>query len=118
MGKDSIRFYQEVEVDKQVFKNLRIFQKAPKQPGDDLFDRINPSLVNKQLQNYMKGLTAKVFRTYNASKTMQDQIDLIENEGTVAEKVVKFNAANRTVAILCNHQRTVSKKHTTRFKNQ
>ncbi|KAL6453996.1 TOP1 DNA topoisomerase 1 [Candida maltosa Xu316] len=111
LGKDSIRFYQEVEVDRQVFKNLRIFKKAPKVPGDDLFDRISPSMVNKQLQNYMKGLTAKVFRTYNASKTMQDQIDLIENEGTVAEKVVKFNAANRTVAILCNHQRSVSKGH-------
>ncbi|CAK9440199.1 uncharacterized protein LODBEIA_P42990 [Lodderomyces beijingensis] len=111
LGKDSIRFYQEVEVDRQVFKNLRIFKKEPKKPGDDLFDRINPSLVNKQLQNYMKGLTAKVFRTYNASKTMQDQLDLITNEGTAAEKVVKFNAANRTVAILCNHQRTVSKNH-------
>lgn len=111
LGKDSIRFYQEVEVDKQVFKNLRIFKKPPKQPGDDLFDRISPPLLNKQFQNYMKGLTAKVFRTYNASKTMQDQLDLIPNEGTVAEKVVKFNAANRTVAILCNHQRTVSKTH-------
>lgn len=111
LGKDSIRFYQEVEVEKQVFKNLRIFKKPPKQPGDDLFDRITPPMLNKQFQNYMKGLTAKVFRTYNASKTMQDQIDLIPNEGTVAEKVVKFNAANRTVAILCNHQRTVSKGH-------
>lgn len=111
LGKDSIRFYQEVEVDKQVFKNLKIFKKHPKQPGDNLFDRINPSLLNKKFQNYMKGLTAKVFRTYNASKTMQDQFDLIKNEGTVAEKVVKFNAANRTVAILCNHQRTVSKNH-------
>lgn len=111
LGKDSIRFYQEVEVEKQVFKNLRIFKKPPKQPGDDLFDRISPPLLNKQFQNYMKGLTAKVFRTYNASKTMQDQLDLIPNEGTVAEKVVKFNAANRTVAILCNHQRTVSKTH-------
>lgn len=113
LGKDSIRFYQEVEVDKQVFKNLKIFKKSPKQPGDDLFDRINPSLLNKQFQKYMKGLTAKVFRTYNASKTMQDQLDLIENEGTVAEKVVKFNAANRAVAILCNHQRSVSKNHGT-----
>lgn len=111
LGKDSIRFYQEVEVEKQVFKNLRIFKKPPKQPGDDLFDRISPPLLNKQFQNYMKGLTAKVFRTYNASKTMQDQLDLIPNEGTVGEKVVKFNAANRTVAILCNHQRTVSKTH-------
>lgn len=27
LGKDSIRFYQEVEVDKQVFKNLRIFKR-------------------------------------------------------------------------------------------
>lgn len=113
LGKDSIRFYQEVEVDRQVFKNLRIFKKSPKKPGDDLFDRINPSILNKHLQGYMKGLTAKVFRTYNASKTMQDQMDLIPNEGTVAERVMKYNAANRTVAILCNHQRTVSKQHLT-----
>lgn len=111
LGKDSIRFYQEVEVDRQVFKNFRIFKKDPKQPGDDLFDRISPSSLNKHLQAYMKGLTAKVFRTYNASKTMQDQMDLIKNEGTVAEKVLKYNAANRTVAILCNHQRTVTKGH-------
>lgn len=111
LGKDSIRFYQQVEVDKQVFKNLMIFKKAPKTIGDDLFDRINPGILNKHLTNYMKGLTAKVFRTYNASKTMQDQLDLIPNEGTVAEKVLKFNAANRTVAILCNHQRTVAKSH-------
>lgn len=111
LGKDSIRFYQEVEVDRQVFKNLRIFKKAPKQPGDDLFDRITPATLNKHLQGYMKGLTAKVFRTYNASKTMQDQMDLIKNEGTVQEKVLKYNAANRTVAILCNHQRSVSKNH-------
>lgn len=113
LGKDSIRFYQEVEVDRQVFKNLRIFKKSPKKPGDDLFDRINPTVLNKHLQGYMKGLTAKVFRTYNASKTMQDQMDLISNEGTVAERVMKYNAANRTVAILCNHQRTVSKQHLT-----
>lgn len=111
LGKDSIRFYQEVEVDRQVFKNLRIFKKEPKQPGDDLFDRISPLTLNKHLQGYMKGLTAKVFRTYNASKTMQDQLDLIANEGTVSEKVMRYNAANRTVAILCNHQRTVTKGH-------
>ncbi|CAI5760609.1 unnamed protein product [Candida verbasci] len=112
LGKDSIRFYLESHVERQIFKNLKIFKKPPKQPGDDLFDRINPSMVNKQLQNYMEGLTAKVFRTYNASKVFQDQIDKLDpNEGTVAEKVVKFNAANRAVAILCNHQRTVSKNH-------
>lgn len=111
LGKDSIRFYQEVEVDPQVFKNLTIFKRPPKQPGHQLFDRLDPSILNKHLQHYMAGLTAKVFRTYNASKTMQDQLDLIENEGSVAEKMLKYNAANRTVAILCNHQRSVAKTH-------
>lgn len=109
LGKDSIRFHQEVDVDRQVFKNLMIFKKPPKRPGDDIFDRLDPSILNKHFQNYMPGLTAKVFRTYNASKTMQDQIDLIPNQGTVNEKVVAFNAANRTVAILCNHQRSIPK---------
>ncbi|GAV48016.1 hypothetical protein ZYGR_0I03120 [Zygosaccharomyces rouxii] len=111
LGKDSIRFYQEVEVDPQVFKNLTIFKRPPKQPGHQLFDRLDPSVLNKHLQHYMQGLTAKVFRTYNASKTMQDQLDLIKNEGSVAEKILKYNAANRTVAILCNHQRSVAKTH-------
>jgi DNA topoisomerase-1 len=111
LGKDSIRFYQEVQVDQQVFKNLKIFKKDPKKPGDDLFDRLDPSILNKYFQEFMNGLTAKVFRTYNASKTMQDQLDLIANEGTVNEKVVAFNAANREVAILCNHQRTIPKAH-------
>lgn len=111
LGKDSIRYHQEVEVDAQVFKNLKIFKRPPKKDGDDLFDRLDPSILNKYLQNYMPGLTAKVFRTYNASKTMQDQLDLIPNKGTVAEKLLAYNAANRTVAILCNHQRSVTKGH-------
>lgn len=111
LGKDSIRYHNEQEVDPQVFKNLRIFKKAPKGPGDQIFDRLDPSTLNKHLQNYMPGLTAKCFRTYNATHTMQQQLDLVPNEGTVAEKIVKYNAANRAVAILCNHQRSVGKNH-------
>lgn len=41
LGKDSIRFYDEVEVDPQVFKNLKIFKKPPKGEGDEIFDRLN-----------------------------------------------------------------------------
>ena len=44
LGKDSIRFYDEVTVDPQVFKNLKIFKKSPKKDGDDIFDRLNVSL--------------------------------------------------------------------------
>ena len=39
LGKDSIRYYNCVPVEKQVFKNLRLFVKE-KNPSDDLFDRL------------------------------------------------------------------------------
>merc|ERR1712113_1219454 len=70
----------------------------------------------------MEDLTAKVFRTYNASKTLQDELRKTENMGswkklTPAEKVVEYNNANREVAILCNHQRTMSKAQETSMEN-
>ena len=46
LGKDSIRFYEEFIVDEQVFKNLKIFKKAPKKEGDDIFDRLNVSITS------------------------------------------------------------------------
>ena len=45
LGKDSIRYYNEVNVDEQVFKNLKIFKREPKKEGDMLFDRLTVSLV-------------------------------------------------------------------------
>ncbi len=42
LGKDSIRYYNEVEVDAQVFKNIRIFKEG-KDDADSLFDRVNVS---------------------------------------------------------------------------
>lgn len=43
LGKDSMRFQQEVPVEPQVFKNIKLFKKEPKTVGDDLFDRLNVS---------------------------------------------------------------------------
>jgi DNA topoisomerase-1 len=43
LGKDSIRYYNEVEVDPIVWKNLRIFKREPKKEGDPLFDRLTVS---------------------------------------------------------------------------
>lgn len=111
LGKDSIRFYDEVEVDPQVFKNLKIFKKPPKGEGDEIFDRLTTDGLNRHLSNYMTGLTAKVFRTYNASYTMSILLREMESHGTIPEKVKDYNAANRKVAILCNHKRTVAAGH-------
>lgn len=111
LGKDSIRFYDEVEVEPQVFKNLKIFKKEPKGPGDEVFDRLTTSALNKHLSSYMQGLTAKVFRTYNASWTMSNLLKNMKSTGTIPEKVKDYNDANREVAILCNHKRTVAAGH-------
>ncbi|KAF1912517.1 eukaryotic DNA topoisomerase I [Ampelomyces quisqualis] len=111
LGKDSIRFYDEVKVDAQVFKNLKIFKKEPKTVGDDIFDRLTTSALNKHLTSYMPGLTAKVFRTYNASYTMARLLKSLKATGNVLEKVKAYNDANREVAILCNHKRTVAASH-------
>ncbi|XP_073539886.1 DNA topoisomerase 1 [Phyllobates terribilis] len=108
-GKDSIRYYNKVPVEKRVFKNLQLFMEN-KQPEDDLFDRLNTSILNKHLQDLMDGLTAKVFRTYNASITLQQQLnELTNSDDNVPAKILSYNRANRAVAILCNHQRAPPK---------
>ncbi|KRZ70158.1 DNA topoisomerase 1 [Trichinella papuae] len=117
LGKDSIRYYNRVPVESRVFKNLRIFMEH-KSPDDDLFDRLNTATLNKHLQNLMPGLTAKVFRTYNASITLQQQLELLTKGDTnTAERLLAYNRANRQVAILCNHQRSVPKTHGKQMEN-
>ncbi|XP_033482958.1 DNA topoisomerase I, like [Epinephelus lanceolatus] len=109
LGKDSIRYYNKVPVEKRVFKNLQLFMEN-KEPDDDLFDRLNTSVLNKHLQELMDGLTAKVFRTYNASITLQQQLkELTSAEENIPAKILSYNRANRAVAILCNHQRAPPK---------
>ncbi|KAK5134345.1 hypothetical protein LTR08_006525 [Meristemomyces frigidus] len=113
LGKDSIRFCDEVTVDPQVFKNLKIFKREPKKEDDEIFDRLTTSSLNKHLSSYMQGLTAKVFRTYNASWTMSNLLQSMKPGGnqSIQEKMKDYNDANRRVAILCNHKRTVGAGH-------
>ncbi|KAI9611858.1 hypothetical protein KEM48_004365 [Puccinia striiformis f. sp. tritici PST-130] len=75
LGKDSIRFFNKFEVDEAT------------------------GLLNKYLVSLMPGLTAKVFRTYNASTTFEQELDRnmkqLPTNATEAEKLVAFNKANR-----------------------
>jgi DNA topoisomerase I len=61
----------------------------------------------------MPGLTAKVFRTYNASYTMSFLLQKLKIDQSIpiAEKIKLYNDCNREVAILCNHKRTVGAGH-------
>lgn len=99
--------------------------------SSNLFNSL-PSLqttsLNKHLSELMENLSAKVFRTYNASKTLQDQlVELTDGKSSslpldlhtwlhlcnvlslaaddnITSKILSYNRANRAVAILCNHQ--------------
>ena len=51
-----------------------------KNKKDDLFDLIKPDDINKYLQEFIPGLTSKVFRTYNASSLFQKELDSISKK--------------------------------------
>ena len=115
LGKDSIRYCKKIKVDKQVYINLINFINT-KNKKDDLFDLINANMINEYLNSFMTDLTAKVWRTYNASSLFQKELDKIK-EDTIKnidpnEKlnylIAMFHQANASVAILCNHQKNVN----------
>ena len=89
LGKDSIRYHNIVQIEKRVFKNLQLFMENKKE-GDDLFDRLNTSILNEYLSSLMAGLTAKVFRTYNASITLQEQLNKLTDADDNIPAKVKF----------------------------
>ena len=73
LGKDSIEYNNTVKVDPPVWNNLKSFL-AGKSVGMDIFDKIDAQILNEYLRGLMEGLTAKVFRTYNASTTLQKEL--------------------------------------------
>jgi len=117
LGKDSMLFKQTIDFDKygdvgrRVFRNLKDRFCARKTSAQQVFEHVSPPELNAHLSSLMPGLTAKVFRTYNASDTLQNELPdaaEVRKMDTVGDKLVAYNEANRKVAILCNHQRTVS----------
>ena len=117
LGKDSIRYVNKIKVIKEVYDNLTLFL-LKKNRDDDLFDMINSSELNSYIKTLMPDFTAKVFRTFNASNTFQLEIDKINDTYANYSKNDKidmllssYNTANAKVALLCNHQKAVSKGH-------
>eukprot|EP00210_Caulerpa_lentillifera_P008213 g7841.t1 len=111
LGKDSIQYENRVEVEQEVFRNVQQFCQN-KEPGDQLFDLFDAQALNKELKSLMDGLSVKVFRTFNASLTLQKHLPgNLEDEESIDRKKLEYDAANKKVAVLCNHQRAVPKMH-------
>lgn len=116
LGKDSVRYYNKLKVDSKIYENILKFIEG-KEKHEDVFNFITSSDINKYLQTFMKDLTAKVFRTFNASYLFQKELNKINKKYEGSTDIVllldEFNKANAKVAQLCNHQKNVGKSFKT-----
>jgi DNA topoisomerase I len=113
LGKDSVRYQNKIKVDSIIFNNLKDFV-TNKSKHDNLFNLVSSNDLNKYLQGFMKDLTAKVFRTYNASYLFQKELKKITNkylDKGVKKSIIldEFNKANAKVAVIMNHQKNIAK---------
>ena len=113
LGKDSVRWQETVPAighDKQFHDNLKELV-SKKKDTDEIFDEITSRHVNVYYSSVVKGLTAKVFRTFLASSVVSKY--LRENgdvkRSTPAEKLYHAKLANLEAAVMCNHKRTIPK---------
>lgn len=115
LGKDSVRWEKtlklEDENDRALAENLKHFEEG-KKPTEQLFPDITSARVNDFLKSVMPGLSAKVFRTYHATTTVESYLQQngkLKKDATDAQKEFAAKMANLQAAIKCNHKRTPPK---------
>ncbi len=108
LGKDSVQWHKETDLPDVVIHNLQEFINTAK---SSIFKGVRSNNVSSFLGEAMPGLTAKVFRTYHATKAVKKSLS--ENEVTSLDPdyVKKHRAvmANLQAAIVSNHKRTPPK---------
>lgn len=113
LGKDSVRWRETIPAeghDKQFYDNLKEFI-SNKKDSEEIFDGITSRHVNAYYSTIVKGLSAKVFRTYLASSVVSKYLrdhDNIKSESDM-KKMFHGKLANLNAAIMCNHKRTIPK---------
>lgn len=113
LGKDSVRWKETLEIkedDVQFRDNLRVLLKS-KNSKDGIFEKITSRDVNEYLSKIVKGVTAKVFRTYLGSNVVNEylakHVDLRKKSDNT--KLYHARLANLKAAKMLNHKRTIPK---------
>lgn len=108
LGKDSVRWVKTIRPPQQVVDNLRSFIGEPRGP---VFSGIRSEAVNAFLGEVAPWITAKVFRTYHASKAVRDYLaEAVVKPGSHDfEKKFVATMANLEAAATCNHKRKLPK---------
>ena len=112
LGKDSVRWQKDVELPEQVVKNLKELMSQSSQSKPEIFEGIRSENVNGFLSTAVPGISAKVFRTYHASKIVDEYLKKEKVSKTDAADYKKYVAtmANLQAAIVCNHKRKLPAK--------
>jgi len=106
LGKDCVRWVKQVEAPPVVIRNIENFSKECK---EYLFEGTDSRKVSRFLSQKMEGLTAKVFRTWRCTQTVENSLENCEAKKEEAEYVKQFCAkmANLEAAIIANHKRKI-----------
>lgn len=109
LGKDSVRWRKEIKLPPPVIKNLKEFKAEAK---SSMFNGIRSDNVKLFLSEAVPGLTAKVFRTYHASRVVREYLKNAKVSRQDPDFIKKHIAlmANLQAAIECNHKRKLPKK--------
>ncbi len=125
LGKDSVPWHKTIQLPPDVITILQQLineARAPKARRQDgrthptrdkpqIFPRVRSHSINAFLSEAMKGLTAKVFRTYHASTTVRSYLARTKVTAEDPNYLKKYHAkvANLRAAILCNHTKQAPK---------
>jgi DNA topoisomerase-1 len=106
LGKDCVRWVKQVEAPPVVIRNIAEFSKECK---EYLFEGIDSRKVSRFLFEKMKGLTAKVFRTWKCTLTVEKSLKgcKVTREDTDYVKQFCAKMANLEAAIIANHKRKI-----------
>ncbi len=113
LGKDAVRWQETVPAvghDKTFHDNLKELV-SNKKDSEEIFDKITSRHVNEYYSGIVKGLTAKVFRTYLASSVVLEHLrkNNVPKNSSPSEKLFHAKLANLEAAKMCNHKRTIPK---------
>lgn len=106
LGKDAVRWTKDVKTPPAVIENIRRYSNSCK---EYLFEGIDSGKVSRFFSEKMEGLTAKVFRTWRCTKTVEESLEKCKAKKEDPEHLKKFCAkmANLDAAKVANHKRKV-----------
>lgn len=106
LGKDAVRWVKSVKAPSAVVRNMEGYSKTCK---EFLFEGLDSRKVSRFLFEKMKGLTAKVFRTWRTTKAVQEHLEKckITRENPDYSKLLCAKMANLEGAKIANHKRKI-----------